>query len=400
MPPPSRRLAFISGDKSIFIFQYGEPAPGVRRFSLAGSCIGHKKKVHCLSFHPSDPNILVSGGGDGLFVWDVTKFSRIHTINPTTRGEIAHDSDVECIAWTHGGVTLLSGGKDCEIKCWDALDGSYRHLETITGHKAPVLSISYNEATQRFASAGRDSTVKLWSAVTLSKERRAKRHDDKAGETVHLDGNMDGQRGDICCLSWFKNGKFLVAGGRDNSIMIYDAVKIAPHRLVKIDLRSARHMGDIRSLVVVEQTPAGQISPNYFLMSCSLDSTYKVWHLNITDALIEETKDEAAMAVDAKARDEAILASLLSDKPIAESHTAEVSDNLLLTREMHAPHGVWGMAVNGPLQLMATASAESAVTIRDIRNMLEPVPIQDFIGHTEAVNACAMLVSRIFCPNL
>ena len=108
----------------------------------------------------------MSGSADGLFVWNVKSAKFIHHINKSTRSNEAHDSDVECLCWTHKGANLVTGGKDNDIKCmlkrdfyvieaiffififfysgWDALNG-FKLLETVVGHKAAVLAVVYNE---------------------------------------------------------------------------------------------------------------------------------------------------------------------------------------------------------------------------------------------------------------
>jgi hypothetical protein len=90
--------------------------------------------------------------------------------------------------------------------------------------------------------------------------------------------------------------------------MIYDCVKVAPLRLVKSELRSAMHMGDVRHLIIAQTQKPGDASPTYFLFSCSLDATYKVWQLNLSDEIIGEEKDDATKAADSKLAEDAILA--------------------------------------------------------------------------------------------
>ena len=61
------------------------------------------------SIFNSDNNILVSGGTDGMFVWDLKQGKYIHLINSQTRGNDSHDADIECFTWTHKGTTLITG---------------------------------------------------------------------------------------------------------------------------------------------------------------------------------------------------------------------------------------------------------------------------------------------------
>ena len=103
------------------------------------------------------------------------------------------------------------------------------------------MAISYNEEREFLASGGRDSVIKVWNAHALCPTQRGKRADDK-GFNVHLEGNMDGQRGDICSIVWLSNGAMLIAGSRDNSIQMYDALELTPIRGIKADVSLALHI--------------------------------------------------------------------------------------------------------------------------------------------------------------
>lgn len=113
-----------------------------------------------------DSNTLVSGGCDGLFVWDVTSGQSVRHIgvgeNPSQ-----HESDIECLAWAYQGSTLLTGSKDTNIKVWDVNRG-YSLLETIFGHKSTVMALKTSDSSGKLASAGRDSTIKVWDISSLS----------------------------------------------------------------------------------------------------------------------------------------------------------------------------------------------------------------------------------------
>jgi len=168
---------------------------------LAG---GHRLTVKSLLFHPHNADILISGGVEGIFVWSLSagRVSQVVThanasdysasVAAVVSGSNAHESDVECMCWTHDGATLITGSKDATVKAWSfgssaaATSGGasaqrqtatpqlLSFLETITGHKGPVLSVVYSPETSRLASAGRDAAIKVWDASTLAPDWRTK----------------------------------------------------------------------------------------------------------------------------------------------------------------------------------------------------------------------------------
>ena len=74
-------------------------APGAANPALLSRSEQHKGQVHGLQFHPSQPNLLASGGSDGVvLVWDLAdlKAPRAAKPNPTLTG---HEAGVTCVGW-------------------------------------------------------------------------------------------------------------------------------------------------------------------------------------------------------------------------------------------------------------------------------------------------------------
>lgn len=64
-------------------------------------------------------------------------------------------------------------GEGVRVHFWCNL--SFTFLETITGHKSSVEALTVCPQEDYFVSAGRDSTVIIWSSKTLRPEVLAKR---------------------------------------------------------------------------------------------------------------------------------------------------------------------------------------------------------------------------------
>ena len=80
----------------------------------------HKGQVHGLQFHPTQPNLLASGGGDGLvLVWDLAdlKQPKANKPNPAQAG-VEHG--VTCVGWNKKVPQILASSNESgETTVWD-----------------------------------------------------------------------------------------------------------------------------------------------------------------------------------------------------------------------------------------------------------------------------------------
>ena len=80
----------------------------------------HKGQVHGLQFHPTQPNLLASGGGDGLvLVWDLAdlKAPKASRPNPALTG-VEHG--VTCVGWNKKVPQILASSNESgETTVWD-----------------------------------------------------------------------------------------------------------------------------------------------------------------------------------------------------------------------------------------------------------------------------------------
>jgi WD40 repeat protein len=98
------------------------------------------------------------------------------------------------------------------VKLWDAASG--RLLKTLEGHTASVLSVAWDGAGARLASAGVDKSVKLWDAAS-----------------GRLLKTLEGHTAWVWSVAWDGAGARLVTGSADGSIGVFD-VSEGAERLV------------------------------------------------------------------------------------------------------------------------------------------------------------------------
>ncbi|WP_373867165.1 WD40 repeat domain-containing protein [Trichormus variabilis] len=184
----------------------------------------------------SDSKVLVSGGLDGIRLWDLPQQRPLSTlvrfdnaiytlaISPDgqtlasgdsqgvvklwnlSNGKLiqqlqAHSQIVTAVAFTPNGERLVTSSRDKTIKIWDVNNGV--QVQTLTGHDNWVNAIAINPDGQTLASAGKDG-IKLWDLNT--------------GELKHtLDGHSDW----VSAIAFSADGKMLASGGFDQKINIW-----------------------------------------------------------------------------------------------------------------------------------------------------------------------------------
>ncbi|HEY9742041.1 MAG TPA: tellurite resistance TerB C-terminal domain-containing protein, partial [Coleofasciculaceae cyanobacterium] len=104
------------------------------------------------------------------------------------------------------GKTLITGGKDGEIKLWNLATGEL--LNTLSGHSSSVESVAIASTSQIFVSGSGDSTIKLWNL--------------KTGELLYT---FSGHTSSVSSVAISPDGKILASGSYDKSIKLWDITK-------------------------------------------------------------------------------------------------------------------------------------------------------------------------------
>ena len=164
---------------------------------------GHNGTVRSLCFDPSsDLTLLTSGDLDkNIKMWD--------TENGSSKGElVGHTNDVTSIKWSNDGNFFGSGSADKTIKLWDLK--SLREICSVpTLGYGSINDISLLNTGEMLivAAAHVDGKITIWDAQRKS---------------LFTETKENTQQKEVRGITFSPDGKYLVSGGFDNKVKIYD----------------------------------------------------------------------------------------------------------------------------------------------------------------------------------
>lgn len=231
--PDGQTLASCSNDYTINLWN-------LKTNKFTRSFIGHTSNVLSLNITP-DGKILVSGGLDGIRLWDLVNkrplatlvhYNNISKITISPDGQIlasgdtqgvvklwdlnsgqlirqfiAHTQVVSGLAFTPDGQTLVTASHDGKIQLWDAKTGNFTSTlenNNSINHNNWINAIAINPNEDILASGGKQGVIQLWDLTT--------------GKLINtLEGHTDW----VSAIAFSPDGKLLATGGYDKKILLW-----------------------------------------------------------------------------------------------------------------------------------------------------------------------------------
>jgi WD40 repeat protein len=149
-------------------------------------------------YSPDITMIATSGQGkeEYLKIWDAKTGKPLANLK-------GHTSQVNCLAWTADGKTLISGSSDSSIRTWNTT--TWHQIAVCAGHTDDVYGVAISPNGRILASASEDSTARLWNLENGQPIGSPLQHGDS-----------------LFCVSFSMDGKLLATGCEDGNAYTWD----------------------------------------------------------------------------------------------------------------------------------------------------------------------------------
>jgi WD40 repeat protein len=199
LTPDGKLLASGGDDPVVHLW---DPATGKPVAKLEA----HTDWVLALAFS-ADGTRLASGGYDSkVRIWDVPSKKKLLDISvapaATPNPSPTPPTAVMALAFSPDDLLLAIGGNDAKIHVVNPADGRLGRI--LTGHGSSVTAVAFHPTGAVLASAGRDNTIRLWTAT---------------GQALKsLEGHTNWVQG----LLFLAHGTHVASVGADQTLRIWD----------------------------------------------------------------------------------------------------------------------------------------------------------------------------------
>ena len=192
------------------------PQPSVLLY--AELLAAHELGINDLAFTPDSSYILTASDDKLIHAWDLRAASKHADTKPSLSSTAlvsvpciktfkGHSSYVFCLAISHAGNMVASGGYDESLRLWDLKSGKV--LRTIRAHSDPISAVDFNRDGSVVVTSSYDGLCRVWETST-----------GRCLKTIYQDSTPP-----VSHVRFSPNGKFVLVSTLDSTLRLWELTR-------------------------------------------------------------------------------------------------------------------------------------------------------------------------------
>lgn len=214
--PKDKRVAAATADGGISILQ-GDSGRQLAQLT------GHGDRIHSVDIS-ADGRWLVSAAGDHTArIWDLDQ--------PAIPAVVlsGHYGQVFVARFAQSGQQIATAGEDGKVILWSFNGRAAQQQKVFVGHQGAVFAVAFAPDGQQVASAGYDKRVLIWRPDQVTDLKLSDLVTTGQPLAPQSSRSLEGHRGPVRTLQFAATGEFVISGGDDNTLRVWEVATGRPY---------------------------------------------------------------------------------------------------------------------------------------------------------------------------